>query len=395
MTDFKSTAQKKSERKCRNNDLLQQFYNDLSTQPPQHEQTTEKNNQTSNKLRIEGHEHFLNHHYVNAIDKYNESLCHAEITGDKFNLSMAFGHRAEAYFKMRLFHECLTSIQLALASSYPEELQRRMTVLQRLCREEIEREGEDGGSKLEYTVKLAHPARDHLPTVFADLQLRKSGRSGRHLVTERDLCVGDVLAIEDAYLSELRPTDRYKRCANCLSEQRHALFPCSFCTNVMFCSQGCEKDSWKVFHRYECGISDYLLTLEATARVAIKALLLGLSLFRDLAVMKQFLERSESEDFSAIDPDFRYEDAEDQFLAFYKLNGNDEHLDSRRRTRLMKRCAEVLSVLKRQNDLSEKLGRVEEVFLLEFLYHVVCITLNNGVEFGGSPERTIRITRCC
>lgn len=348
---------------------------------------TEKNSDTSNKFRVEGHSHFLNQCYVNAIELYNQSMCHAVISGDKFDLSMSLGHRAEAYFKMKSFQECLSSIKLALRNSYPEKFKKRMTILQRKCEEGLA----DGPKKIiDYSLKLSYTANPRRPFMIGALRLAVNDQYGRHLITERDLQVGDVIAIENSYLIELNPMDRYKRCSFCLSDKRHDLYPCSFCTNAMFCSQKCEKDSWTVHHRYECSITNYLMAIEPGARVALKALLTGLHLFKDFNAMKQFLYKSnENKVDSVFHPDYRHSDPRDRFLAYYNLFSTDQLIDKQLQNENMKRAAEILRVLKHQNELSEKMDSEEiEKFLLSFLYHCICIHLNNGYEMDTCLPRS-------
>lgn len=180
MSESATVAQPKK-RACRLRDRLYKYYKQDSSSfvlaPP-----TQKDNAVANKMRLEGHSHFLASHFVNAIYSYNKSLCHSEITGDRFNLSMAYGHRAEAYFKMGLYPESLASIELALASNYPTKFINRMTIMQRKCEEQIVL----GAIRPPiFIVKLSHPANEKIPSLIEGLRLEENVQFGRHIISSQ------------------------------------------------------------------------------------------------------------------------------------------------------------------------------------------------------------------
>lgn len=86
---------------------------------------------------------------------------------------------------------------------------------------------------------------------------------------------------------------------------------------------------------------------------------------------------------SVFDLDYRFPDEKDKFLSFYQLFKNDSHFGEDVVALNIQRAANVLKLLKRQNELAEKLAsKTTEIFLLEFLYQCICIHLNNAYELG-------------
>lgn len=88
---------------------------------------------------------------------------------------------------------------------------------------------------------------------------------------------GQVIAIEEPFAVALQSPSRYHRCNNCLAENSLSLIPCTCCTNVMFCTQKCLSQANDEYHRFECPISDYILTFfnkihMSALRVTLKAI---------------------------------------------------------------------------------------------------------------------------
>lgn len=50
----------------------------------------------------------------------------------------------------------------------------------------------------------------------------------------------------------------HKRCSNCFIELKHRLYPCQYCTELIFCDAKCFEEAYQVFHRHECGLVSLL-----------------------------------------------------------------------------------------------------------------------------------------
>uniref|UniRef100_A0A1B0GHJ6 SET domain-containing protein n=1 Tax=Lutzomyia longipalpis TaxID=7200 RepID=A0A1B0GHJ6_LUTLO len=96
--------------------LLQQY----NLFPDFAKHTEEKNDRKSEKFRQKGNFFFNSESYVEAIAEYNRSICYA-VT--KENISIALGNRSAAFYRMKMFRECLESIRLAREFGYPDRLE--------------------------------------------------------------------------------------------------------------------------------------------------------------------------------------------------------------------------------------------------------------------------------
>ena len=73
---------------------------------------------------------------------------------------------------------------------------------------------------------------DQTEELSSSLRVRHEARQGRHVVAERDLSVGDLLAVEEATVWRLMPGPQLRRiCCHCLLESLTPL-PCPKCAGV-------------------------------------------------------------------------------------------------------------------------------------------------------------------
>lgn len=357
--------------------LLQSIYNkvksteDCAVKPPT------KSNKLSDKLRSQGNKFFSDGLFLNAIDEYNKSLCFAELTGDQFNLSVAYANRADALFRMDLPRDCLKSIELAKAANYPEHLEQRLTLMAARCQEKIKFTLQP---RPKYRLQLSHPANERIPFVAKNLRLKESEEFGRHIVTTQDLNVGDVIMIERPFVVCLRPGRRYKRCSHCTNNERFTLIPCKSCTNAMYCSDRCLEEAHLVYHRFECGISENLLHFDEFSALALRCLLVGLSVFETWDKFQEFINEQRTTKLNAFDVDYTREEAAErrkwQFLVLDQMHFADSHLSTEDRQHWMRQSAELTSLLKQALKLTEQ----QESFVLNTLYRYTVTGILNSYE---------------
>lgn len=192
-----------------------------------------KSDQLAAGFRAEGNKFYSERKFFDALVKYNESLCHA-VKGSE-NLGLAYANRSAVFFEMRLFNNSLRNIELAKVHSYPSE-----------SFEIIEKRREKCLASMTQQAKISEPAFFKLsykankkPSFAAEcLELRVNEKFGKHIVTNRSIKVGDVLAIESPFCSVLMSesqfvdvdrTNKYQRCSFCLIDNQLDLIPCEDC----------------------------------------------------------------------------------------------------------------------------------------------------------------------
>lgn len=194
-----------------------------------------KNDKQSEALRAAGNKLYSEKKFLEALLKYNESLCKASAEGE--NLGLAFANRSAVYFEIKLYEKCLRNIELARCHSYPSKNIEVLEKREAKCRDLMK-------NKVQLFdpwnfFKLSYKANKKLPSVVDFLELRVDDKYGKHIVTKQDVKVGDVLLIESPFCSalisesrfiEVESTNKYQRCGNCMKDNTLDLIPCSSCS---------------------------------------------------------------------------------------------------------------------------------------------------------------------
>lgn len=349
-------------------------------------QVSVKDNTIADQLRAQGNKHYFNGHFVNAINEYNKSLCFAQLDGDQFNLSVAYANRADALFRMDLPRECLKSIELAEAANYPEHLRSRLTLMASRCQDKIKFSVQE---RPKYRLKLTHPPNPRIPAISNCLKLQQSDQFGRHVVATEALSVGDVVMIERPYIVCLRPPQRYKRCSHCMAgDQRHALIPCPKCTNAMYCSEGCLKEAFHVYHRFECKVSENLNASDEFLALALRSLLVGVSVFGGVRDFQRYVSDNESTAVHAFELDYAPErrDRKLEFLVMHQMHFMDSQMSIADRNYWMKRAAEWAHLLVQAKVFDESLPEDLRAFLRNTIYRYTITSILNCYETSQDPS---------
>lgn len=157
---------------------------------------TRKSEAKSRSLRSEGNNFYSARKFFDALIKYNESLCYAEAGSE--NLGHAFANRSAVYFEMKLYEKCLRNVQLARDNFYPEKQSETLVRREAKCRELMKGKREKPSDVWNF-FKLSYPPNEKLPFLADCLEVKNSQKYGRHVVTNRDLKVGDIISLEDPF----------------------------------------------------------------------------------------------------------------------------------------------------------------------------------------------------
>uniref|UniRef100_A0A182NVQ3 MYND-type domain-containing protein n=1 Tax=Anopheles dirus TaxID=7168 RepID=A0A182NVQ3_9DIPT len=218
-----------------------------------------KNNARARDLRTKGNEMFHPNvkRYIEAIKLYNESIACSEKGSEE--RAIAYANRSMICYEMRRYEDCLENIRLARDSNYPERLAEKLKEREENAKKALEMmksAGTTSQKRNEYPVeiKLSFDAHENAPQIANCLELRKNDEFGRHVVTNRQLNVGDVVMIDTPFVNVLFDDLRYIQCAFCCGERLFTLIPCEGCTVDMYCSEECLSKAYREYHRYECPI---------------------------------------------------------------------------------------------------------------------------------------------
>lgn len=149
---------------------------------------------------------------------------------------------------------CFQDIKNAEANNYPKNLKEKL----------LNRKNKTEKLKLNQEIIFYH---DELPEIadknsFVEcakncLEIKNSEEYGRHVVANRRISIGEIIAIERPFTKILLNDYCYTHCYNCL-KFTYNLTPCKTCVRIGFCSEECYEELWKLYHKYECSIIDNL-----------------------------------------------------------------------------------------------------------------------------------------
>lgn len=252
----------------------------------------------ASNFRVQGNKKFQKRDDAGSLVCYTQSVVNAP--RDSEELSLALANRSAALFHLGAYQECLQDITLALESGYPTSLHYKLHIRRSQCLSKLNRHKEEiealqsaqkclelvgnlslqKKSSIKTDVELAlskacsqlsigsiqstgdgHEAfcipvptcgeNERFAYASAALDLRYTEEQGRHVITNRDLKMGDILFVERPYAFVVLPDQYGAHCHNCCASYT-APVPCWECTLGLYCSEACRQESWDQYHQWEC-----------------------------------------------------------------------------------------------------------------------------------------------
>jgi tetratricopeptide (TPR) repeat protein len=193
-----------------------------------------KDNEKALLLRKEGNELYKEKKFFEALLKYNESLCFAEPGSE--HLGFGFANRSAVYFEMKLYNKALENVEFAIENNYPKTSMEILTTRKEKCKKNLKQQQENKNNFF----KLKSKGNEKIPFVSENLELREDEKFGRHIVTNKRLVVGEVIAIEKPFVSvpigrsNDTESNKFQRCNSCLRDNLLDLIPCENCCDGEF-----------------------------------------------------------------------------------------------------------------------------------------------------------------
>lgn len=141
----------------------------------------------------------------------------------------------------------------------------------------------------------------------------------------------------------------------------------------MFCSETCQQDTWKRFHKYECPVIDGIFAASQecpTRRIAIRTAFYALTMFDDPDELRDLIKEINVETETAFDLDYSCLTEPQHFREIYALATKDTDISFTELLGLAQDCASTWHVLSNYTDLRLvlKTSDMEDLFL-NLLFH--------------------------
>uniref|UniRef100_A0A182T2V3 MYND-type domain-containing protein n=1 Tax=Anopheles maculatus TaxID=74869 RepID=A0A182T2V3_9DIPT len=282
-----------------------------------------------------------------ALLYYNESIAHAAKGSE--TRAIAYGNRAAVCYHFQQYEDCLENVRLARASNYPDRLASKLKKREDEAKEAMEEkqfceDEECCGSKAKNKknpvfdeLRLSYKANSNVPQMVECLQLNRNAKFGRQVVTDRALKVGDVVMIEQPYVTMVHEDFRHLRCAYCYDSNPFKLIPCEGCTMEMYCSEECLSQAHQQYHRYDCGIvrdlrrisDDVINGIDGLRTIAKVITTFG----HDLDALKKHLDGLDESKVNAFTMDWNTATPTDIYNTVHVLSANDALRDRKEMAR--------------------------------------------------------------
>ncbi|XP_031637128.1 uncharacterized protein LOC116349714 [Contarinia nasturtii] len=238
----------------------------------------EKDNDQSVLYRKKGDKCFKETEWQEAIACYNQSLCFATITSE--HIGIGYAKRAQCFFQLKRYEECLLDLNLARHSNYPRQYVQLLQMREREC---IKLIGQGDIEPMTKVPKIAFLPSEKYHELANVLDLTRQSDGKWRFVATEDVKVGQVVLVESSFVSSYTPS--VSRCCICSAGLTN-LLPCSKCSKVLMCSS-C---NGSIIHQVEC---DAFVLFDGQYKLAsdtFRSILLAMSLFENANKLMDFVE---------------------------------------------------------------------------------------------------------
>lgn len=242
-------------------------------------------------------------------------------------MGYAYANRSIVYLSLERnqFDDCrkvtqlaIENIKLAINNGYPIDKQEKLLQRLKACELKLIEESKKKLPMYEadHEFKLSYEANPKVPQLAKCLELKQSDAYGHHIVTNRKLFPGDVIAIDEFFVHSINAeifndvscgdNMYFVVCAYCLKNNELNLIPCAGCNHTMYCSTECQQKASAEYHELECKLFDTLVgnACMLVVRSFFKALSICNGNIEELQRLIKTLDNNNSPRMTIFDCDF-------------------------------------------------------------------------------------------
>lgn len=141
--------------------------------------------------------------------------------------------------------------------SYPENLEQKFVNRKEETLKRMKNNDDSTKDLNPCVVQLSHAENMNIPGAIDELKCVDNKKNNRRYVTTtKDLKTGDVILIEQPYITYPAYHCNYTHCYGCASNNFLNLKPCPRNSMVMFCSDQCAQDAWNRYYKFEYAVCE-------------------------------------------------------------------------------------------------------------------------------------------
>lgn len=241
-----------------------------------------KSNSTARMFNDRGNEYYTRKEWRQAIEYYNRGICFAKT--NSYHESLVLAKRGFCYSNLNMFKEGIEDVENAINRNFPPNLISDIEKCQAEWRQEIVKTSTQNDQKRCNIFELSFDADDILPCMANVLEIREDIEFGTHAVAKTNIDIGQVVLVEDNFVSISNGYDR-AYCATCLKTNQNFI-PCSKCTDVMFCNNECLNRN--EVHTIACG--EVYNRLSTDIKIVLHSILKAIVLFPTVRLLMKFIK---------------------------------------------------------------------------------------------------------
>lgn len=236
----------------------------------------EKNDEQSILYRKRGDEEFKQMKWYSAMRYYNRCICMATV--GSVHLGIGYAKRAQCFFKLKLYEECILDLDLARYTNYPRIYYDLLDMREEECSKLIA----EGAEAKEISPKLSFSANKNYPELANVLKINDADENWE-IVAKTDIKVGQIVMMEKSFISSY--TKSYQQCCICLMTLTN-LMPCNKCASALMCLE-CNKS---IIHRVECDTEVLFHDSYSVVSDLFRSVLMAMTIFDDADELMEFVE---------------------------------------------------------------------------------------------------------
>lgn len=227
--------------------------------------------------------------------------------------------------------------------------------------------------------KLSIETDSKIPCFVKGLEVKNSKKYGNHIMTNRDLEIGQTVIVERAlcYIDTESHT-----CANCYKRKAN-LFPCKTCThtNSIFCSESCHTTANEKFHNVFCKIE--LLFKLVNQNLLLKSIIVAIKTFSTVEALMIAVENILAQNGTEIDFG---DPAKRAYFQFFKLHTNMDAKLAVEKNDLKQKTMEVVEAICCLSSIKEMFQSTKMKQFLSHLalhhMHIIESNVSNNASHG-------------
>lgn len=158
------------------------------------------------------------------------SLCYAKT---KFQRDLAYSNRANIYFKLKLYKDCLKNLRKIEFHDFSKKERKQILQMKETCDNNLQDYEPDPKEDPWNFFKLSYKANDKIPFIIDRICSERDEFGQVGVFAKKKIKAGSIIAVEKSFINLISDSERYSRCCWCASSNKLNLIPCDYTGRIL------------------------------------------------------------------------------------------------------------------------------------------------------------------